>query len=46
MPAEALAAHPVHEAGWPMPSAEVRRQLEPVPHWGPVPADDGDPESD
>jgi hypothetical protein len=45
MLADALADQPAHEAGWPMPSPEVRRLLEPVPRWAPPPSDD-DPETD
>jgi hypothetical protein len=46
MLADRLTDHSAHEADWPMPSLEVRRLLEPVPHWAPAPADDAEPESD
>jgi hypothetical protein len=37
--------HSAPEAGWPMPTPEVRRLLEPVPIWGPAPSDD-EPDAD
>lgn len=34
---------PAGDAGWPMPSPEMRRLLQPVPLWGPTPAENAEP---
>jgi hypothetical protein len=36
---------PAGEAGWPMPSAELQRLLQPVPAWTSSPRDDADADS-